>query len=100
MQTLDFYKKEMPSLGWKLSKEVSIGKTNEDYANEHKGVGFVRSVPIGTKLDLADIVKNSYALEFKSDKANVQIMIYPNYIDPSAGSMVDIEYVYTKVPGR
>ncbi|MCX5705595.1 MAG: hypothetical protein NTZ92_06040, partial [Candidatus Omnitrophica bacterium] len=95
----DFYKQKMPSLGWKLSKEVNIGADNDKYAKEHKGVGFISSVPLGAKIDLGDIIKNSHILEFKSNAATVRIAIYPNYINTAAGSMVDIEYAIAKNQG-
>ncbi len=95
----DFYKQEMPALGWELANTVNIGENDTQYAKEHKGVGFIRSVPLGVNLDLADIIRDSYVLEFKSNSATVQIMIYPNYVNPSASSMVDIEYALAQNRG-
>jgi len=96
----NFYKQEMPAFGWKLSDEVNIRANDAEYAKKHKGEGFVKSVPIGTKVDLGDVIRDSIVLEFKSRMDTVQIMIYPNFVNPALGSMVDITYIYPKTQGK
>lgn len=100
LELRNFYRQEMPNFGWELSNEVSIRKDDEEYAKKHKGVGFVPSVPIGTQLDLGDIIRDSYILEFKSNGVTAQIMIYPDFTNLAAGAIVDISYIYPKSQER
>jgi hypothetical protein len=71
-------------------------KANEDYAKIHKGKGIIHSMPIGTNLDLGEIVKDSYGLLFSSNIAMVDIAIYPNFVNPGSGCIADITYTLKK----
>jgi hypothetical protein len=99
LEARNFYRREMLSLGWRLNKEVKVRKVNDDYAKSHKGAGIISSVPLGAKIDLGEIIKDSYILDFKSASASANIMIYPNFINPALGSIAEISYTSAKSQG-
>jgi hypothetical protein len=90
-KALEFYRKEMPGYGWALDKEISLGGMDGELAR-HKGKGLFQSMPIGTRLDLADILKQTYAMYFVSPSATAVISIYPNFVNPAQGAMADVHY--------
>lgn len=90
--TRKFYLEEMPALGWKLIDEMDTRGAADSYAKSYGGVSLVPSVFVGTRIDLGEIIKNSYMLDYNSDLAGAKIMIYQNYVNPSSGSIVDIFY--------
>ncbi len=87
-----FYFEEMAKLDWKLIFEMDTKKTSDEHAKNYGGDVLVPSLFVGSRIDLSEIVKNSYLLEYDSDSAGAKIMIYQNYIKPGSGSIVDIFY--------
>lgn len=87
-----FYLGEMANSGWKLLFEMDTKKTYDEYAKNYNGDVLIPSIFVGKRIDLSEIVKNSYLLDYESDSAGAKIMIYQNYIKPSSGSIVDIYY--------
>ena len=96
----DFYLKQMSSAGWTLVNESNIKQFAEDYAKGHHGKQIIPSVLIGSSLDLGDIIKESIVLDFSSNSATANLMIYPNFINPAAGSIVDITYTVVQNRGE
>ncbi|MFA5286839.1 MAG: hypothetical protein WC394_01025 [Candidatus Omnitrophota bacterium] len=92
LEARKFYLEEMPALGWKLTGEMETDKISDSYAKSHGGVSLVPSIFVGSRIDLGEIIKNSYLLDYNSDSAGAKIMIYPNYLRPNSGSIVDIFY--------
>jgi len=95
-QARDFYLKQMPSAGWTLVQEVNLRDTDALYAKEHRGKPLVASIPIGTKLDLGEIIKNSCVLDFRSESATVNLIIYTNFLDSKSGSILEVTYEIAK----
>ena len=96
----DFYIKQMSSAGWALVNESNIKQFAEDYAKGHHGKQIIPSVLIGSSLDLGNIIKESIVLDFSSNSATANLMIYPNFINPAAGSIVDITYTVVQNRGE
>jgi len=92
LQARDFYLKQMPSAGWILVDEVNLRQLAASYAKEHRGKQLVPSLFIGSKLDLGEIIKDSYILDFSSKTATASFTIYSNFLNPASGSIVDIAY--------
>jgi hypothetical protein len=87
-----FYLEEMATSGWKLIFEMDAKKTSDEYTKNYSGDVLVPSLFVGSRIDLSEIVKNSYLLDYDSDSSGAKIMIYQNYVSPGSGSIVDIFY--------
>ena len=92
LETRKFYLQEMPDSGWRLTDEMETGKVLDENNTSQSRASSLFSLFVGSKIDLGEIIRNSYLLEFKSDSAEAKVMIYQNYVRPNAGSIVDIFY--------
>lgn len=88
----DFYLQQMPSLGWDLTGQIDIGKASDDYMEKTNKPSFIPSAKILDLIDMADIIKKSYLLDFKSSEASARVTISPNFLGQKEGAMVGVLY--------
>ncbi len=95
LEAKDFYVRSMSNSGWRLVSQVDIGKVSENYAKKNnKPKGLIPQARIAERLNLQEILRSSYVLDFASHEAAAKVMFYPNFVKQGEGSMVDI--IYTK----
>lgn len=92
-EVLDFYRRKMPSLGWRLLRERSTRNTLNAYKSYGgKKANFPDKILNG-KIDIGSAISDSYVMDFDSYFGRVRIIAYPNIISRESGSMVNITYV-------
>ena len=92
LEAREFYLKGMLGSGWDLIYEMETGKVFDEDDKGPDKVSALYNVFVGAKIDLGEVIRNSYMFEFHSASAEAKIMIYQNYIRKDAGSIVDIFY--------
>lgn len=88
----DFYRLKMSGRQWGLANEITMERAIEAYkqASGETTLGIKSPFPDGE--DFQQVISDSYVLQFRSDSANAQITIFPNFLNRQLGSMVQIVY--------
>lgn len=95
--TADFYRRKMVSLGWVPQNDINLRQADSMYSRNRQGRSFIPQVPVGNNIDLGEVLKNSFILNYKSDdESSAVIMIYPDFVNNSTGSMVEVTYTNKK----
>jgi hypothetical protein len=88
----NFYKEKLSSYGWALERDISTAESLAKYqamaGKDYPAIGS----PFSDGEDFNSVIKESYFLNFKSQRGDLRIVIFPNFVDRQIGSMVQINY--------
>lgn len=90
--TIDFYKKEMPSLGWELKKENAGAKGMEGYQLTRQRDKDAPASAFFEEDGFKQVIGSMYILDFSADFAGVEIAVLPDVSKTPSGSVVKVTY--------
>jgi hypothetical protein len=100
-QLRDFYLERMDRLGWKLAWDTAAQASVDKYKEASGNKNPIPTYGLANIVDFKQLLHDTYILDFKgSNREEVRIKIYPNFVEKNSGSMVNIRYIVLEKENR